>query len=104
MRMTGFGRIEPLADTTARAKGPPSYAPTCREAANCPPCYLQRLQLQNRQAESTYTCLIASASMALAILTAITAISAILDSSIPPNLPYRLAAIALAMLAAAWMS
>jgi hypothetical protein len=28
----------------------------------------------------------------------------ILDSSIPPNLPYRLAAIALAMLAAAWMS
>jgi hypothetical protein len=46
----------------------------------------------------------ASASMALAILTAMTAISVILDSSIPPNLPYRLAAIALAMLAAAWMS
>lgn len=68
------------------------------------PCYLQRLQLPNWQTQSTYTCLIASASMALAILTAISAISVILDSSIPPNLPYRLAAIALAMLAAAWMS
>lgn len=42
--------------------------------------------------------------MALAMLTAIAAISVIFDASIPPNLPYRLAAIALAMLDAAWMS